>query len=126
MSDGIRAFSDARYDYYELQKDLEGIVPAGAIFVHDTDDHQNGSLSNGCLKLCWTPDGNVYFGSRTGLAAGSVILHTAFIDTNLFRKIRSQEDLEKEIYEELNHAQSLIHDMQSVLNEINDIIKSGL
>ena len=87
---GIRAFSDPKYDYYELMQDLGGIIPKGAIFVHDTDDTENGSTSEGCLKLCWTPDGNVYFGDKAGVCGGTVIFHTEFTRSDMFKKVRNR------------------------------------
>lgn len=84
----MRAFEDNRYDYYELTQPLgfshnNYLIPDGAIFVHDTDDFERGSISEGCLKLCWTPDGNCY-GS---LCSDTVIFHAAFRHTDLFKKV---------------------------------------
>lgn len=93
MVKGIRAFSDPRYEYYELTQDLGGILPRGAIFVHDTDDTVNGSPAEGCLKLCWTPDGNIYFGRNGGISGGTVILHAEFRRTDLFQKVPKAEIL---------------------------------
>lgn len=87
MVKGIRAFSLPQYDYYELLQDLGGVVPKGAIFVHDTDDDVNGSPAEGCLKLCWTPDGNVYYSSKTGVCGGTVIFHAAFRNSDMFRRV---------------------------------------
>lgn len=89
--DGIKAFSDPKYDYYELTQDLGGIVPKGAVFVHDTDDTENGSLAQGCLKLCWTPEGSVYYGDTGGVIGGTVIFHASFIRSSLFQKVKSKE-----------------------------------
>lgn len=91
MAKGIRAFSDPRFDYYELQVDLANIVPKGAIFVHDTEDRENGSIADGCLKLCWTPDGNCYYSERlagSGLCGGTVVFHSSFKDTTMFERVR--------------------------------------
>ena len=85
MRSSIRAFSDERYDYYELMQDLGGIVPKGAIFIHDTDDTENGSITEGCLKLCWTPDGNVYLDRTNGICGGTVIFHAQFTKSDMFR-----------------------------------------
>lgn len=70
---GIRAFSDDSYKYYRLKKDF-GWLKAGAMFVYDPDDHMYGSTVHGCLKLCWTPDGDTY----SGLCANTVFLHYLF------------------------------------------------
>lgn len=78
----IKAFSDPYYDYYKLTKDL-GCLPAGAIFYHDPDDDCFGSIAEGCLKLCWTPDGNCY----GRLCGGTVILHCLFAESDLFEKV---------------------------------------
>ncbi|MCM1222540.1 MAG: hypothetical protein NC548_49530 [Lachnospiraceae bacterium] len=91
MAKGIEAFSDPRFDYYELQEDLANIVPKGAIFVHDTEDQENGSIAEGCLKLCWTPDGNCYSSERlgsVGLCGGTVIFHASFKDSTMFKRVR--------------------------------------
>lgn len=120
MSNGIRAFSDPRYDYYELQKDLEGLVPKGAVFVHDVDDKENGSIAQGCLKLCWTPDGNTYIGDRGSLCAGTVIFHAAFRNTSMFRQISSSEEgAKKEILQKL-------HDMKAEVDKLIDEVRSSL
>lgn len=47
--DNLRAFAYKDCDYYKLTKDL-GNLKAGTIFVHDKDDHINGSVANGCLN----------------------------------------------------------------------------
>ena len=78
----VRAFESDKYNYYKLTKDL-AFLKAGAIFYYDPDDYTRGSISDGCLKLCWTPDGNCY----SGIAGGTVVFHTAFIDTDLFEKV---------------------------------------
>lgn len=83
MAKGIRAFSDTRYDYYELQESLEYLLPKGAVFVHDTDDQENGSISQGCLKLCWTETGNCY----GQICGGTVILHAEYRNSKLFKKV---------------------------------------
>ena len=76
---GLRAFSDDSYKYYRLTKPIGNLQP-GAIFVHDPYDHLYGSISDGCLKLCWMPNGDCY--SRLG--GGTIILHTSFLDTDWF------------------------------------------
>ena len=77
-----RAFNDPQYDYYVLKKPF-GPLPKGAVFYHDLDDHIYGSIAQGCLKLCWTPDGDTY----GGICGGTVILHCNFAkDKELFKK----------------------------------------
>lgn len=89
----LRAFAEERFDYYELQTSLgligssRYLLPKGAIFVHDTGDRVKGSPAEGCLKLCWTPDGNCY-GS---LCADTVIFHAAFRRSSLFTKVDSKK-----------------------------------
>jgi hypothetical protein len=77
-----RAFSDMNTDYYILQKDL-GCLESGAVFYHDKSDSIRGSIGDGCLKLCWTPDGNCY----GGLCGNTVIFHAGFKYSNLFKKV---------------------------------------
>lgn len=89
--DAIRAFSDTCYEYYRLTQDLGGLVPKGAIFVHDPCDTVYGSISQGCLKLCWTPDGDCYHGSDGSLCAGTVIFHYHFVQTDMFEKVDIQK-----------------------------------
>ena len=79
---GIKAFSDKKYDYYRLTKDF-GVLKKGAIFYHDPDDHTRGSQRDGCLLLCWTPDGNCY----GGICGGTVALHYSFAKTDWFEKV---------------------------------------
>lgn len=103
---GIRAFSDPNYDYYLLKKDI-GHFKAGAIFVHDPDDNVYGSIANGCLKLCWTPEGGCY----NMLAANTIILHTWFTeDEDLFEHIGTD----------------VLKFKTSVLSYIDRIKKSGM
>lgn len=84
-TNAIRAFEDDNYDYYQLNWDF-GCLKAGAIFYHDPDDRVYGSIAKGCLKLCWTPDGDCY----SGLCGGTVILHYEFAETSWFTKIRKR------------------------------------
>ena len=77
----LRAFANDDYDYYELTKDF-GKLKAGAIFYHDPEDTVYGSTAQGCLKLCWTQNGNCY----SGLCGGTVILHYSFAKTDWFKK----------------------------------------
>ena len=76
----IKAFSDSRYEYYRLTKNL-GNLEKGAIFYHDPDDCYFGSPAQGCIKLCWTPDGNCY-----RYCGGAVIFHYDFVDSDLFER----------------------------------------
>jgi hypothetical protein len=90
---GIRALSDISYDYYELKRDF-GSLKKGAIFVHDPDDDLYGSIAEGCLKLCWTPDGNTY----SGLCANTIFLHYRFAeDGEIFKKINTDKEIMKRI-----------------------------
>jgi len=111
MRSSIRAFSDERYDYYELMQDLGGIVPKGAIFIHDTDDTENGSITEGCLKLCWTPDGNVYFDRTNGICGGTVIFHAQFTKSDMFRKVKSKNT---------SIAENVINILEKCINDIKE------
>ena len=84
MKKFIKALSDPKYDYYRLTKDF-GVLKAGAIFYHDPDDDVYGSIAQGCLKLCWTPDGNCY--GSPAIAGETVILHYIFANTDWFEKV---------------------------------------
>lgn len=92
----MRAFSDEKYDYYELMKPLgldrnsgKYILPKGSIFVYDKDDNKLGSIAEGCLKLCWTPDGNCY-----GTICGeTVIFHASFKDSDMFSLVQSEREI---------------------------------
>ena len=119
---GIRAFSDDRYDYYELTKPLglkgdKMLVPKGAIFVHDTDDHERGSIGDGCLKLCWTPDGNCY----GWLCADSIVFHSEFKRTDMFKlvkekknsAIRKLEEAISRMEDELNKAKKQLVELKT-------------
>jgi hypothetical protein len=112
---GIRAFSDDNYDYYELLVKF-GKLEKGAIFVHDPDDNMYGSLSRGCLKLCWTPDGNCY----SGLCANTVFLHYAFVedasafDKSVFKLVQSAEkNLKEEIAEQIKNLENALLDLKT-------------
>ena len=52
--------------------------------VHDKEDSINGSIGDGCLKLCWTPDGNTY----GWIAGGAMCFHAAFKRTDLFELVQ--------------------------------------
>ena len=106
IGNGIRSFSNPKYDYYELTKPIGGnyrgrakeILPAGSVFVHDIDDHEQGSIGEGCLKLCWKPDGNCY----GMLCANTVVLHAAFKDSDMFKIVqRGQKSKIRELAEKL-------------------------
>ena len=89
MKKYIKALSDPKYDYYRLTKDF-GVLKAGAIFYHDPDDDVYGSIAQGCLKLCWTPDGNCYGSPMIG--GDTVILNYAFANTDWFEKVERNLD----------------------------------
>ena len=59
-------------------------MKAGEIFYHDPDDHICGSFTEGCLKNCWTADGDC---SSCGVCGGSVIFHVNFAKTDLFEVV---------------------------------------
>lgn len=121
-SNGIRAFSDPQYDYYKLTQSLGDILPAGTVFVHDKYDSVCGSIANGCLKLCWTPDGNCYHTvHNAGLCANTVILHAGFAKSGMFelaqkaddpieiaiRSLTQQRDM---LSEQINELTNFLHD----------------
>lgn len=81
----IRAFSDPKYTYYRLTRDL-GELKEGAIFYHDPDDSCLGSPAQGCLKLCWASNGNCY-----RYCGGAVIFHWDFVNSDLFEKIDEKD-----------------------------------
>ena len=88
-AESIKAFEYPQYDYYRLTRDL-GPLPEGTIFFHDPDDHVYGSQAAGCLKICWTPDGNC----SGGICGGTVFLHLMFANSDLFEKVsRNDENL---------------------------------
>lgn len=97
------------YDYYELVKDF-GSLKKGAIFVHDPKDDMYGSLAQGCLKLCWTADGNCF----SGLCANTVFLHFRFSTDDIFKKVQS-----KEYKEELKNR---LDELQKEIGKIKDMI----
>ncbi len=110
----LRAFSDKKYDYYELTQSLglnnygikNYILPKGSIFVHDRNDNRLGSIGNGCLKLCWTPDGSCY----GDLCGGSMMFHALFKNTDLFKLIQHSEEIS-----EVQKLENLITDLESQL-----------
>jgi len=89
----MRALSNRKYDYYELLQDF-GVLEKGAIFYHDKNDHMYGSIAEGCLKLCWTPDGDCY----SGLCGDTIFLHYDFTkDEDLFRKLKPPNKVDDSI-----------------------------
>lgn len=114
--ESCRAFSNTKYDYYELLRPLADVVPAGAIFVHDTDDNVYGSVANGCLKLCWTPDGNCYKGENHALCGGTVVLHSCFKNSSLFAKARSKDDVVK------NKIDEILEDLCDSIGELREYL----
>lgn len=124
MSDnGIRAFSDMSYDYYELTKSIgldnrnnEYLLPAGSIFYHDKNDSVRGSIGAGCLKLCWTPDGNCY----GWICGGSMAFHASFKDTDLFRLVQPEKYIDKvnELKNAISVLESQLEELRKQVNEL--------
>ena len=120
----LRAFSDKRYDYYRLTKSLGfnnsgyGIknyaLPEGAIFVHDKDDSVHGSIGDGCLKLCWTPEGNTY----GWICGGTMCFHAAFRRTDLFELVQSAKEISN-----VEKLENLIDDLENQLQKAKDQLK---
>lgn len=120
----LRAFSDKRYDYYRLTKSLgfnnsgyglkQYALPEGAIFVHDKNDRVKGSIAEGCLKLCWTPDGNTY----GWIAGGGMCFHALFRNTDLFELVQSSQDIEK-----AEKLENLINDLENQLQSAKEQLK---
>lgn len=110
-NNAIRAFSDPDYDYYELTQAV-GFLPRGTVFYHDTDDHIYGSIGNGCLKLCWTDDGNCVGNHNQQICGGTVIFHFEFAKTSLFRKIELKDKFKnltiKEIEKQLGYRIKIV------------------
>jgi len=74
-----RAFDSTwKYEYYILRKDIPGVAK-GAVFYWDKKDSIRGSIGEGCLKLCWKPDGNCYSDNKTnyGLCGDTIIFHAS-------------------------------------------------
>lgn len=112
----MRAFEDSRYDYYELTQSLGldnnkscYILPKGSIFYHDKHDSVRGSIGDGCLKLCWTPDGDCY----GWICGDSMAFHASFKNTDLFRLVCSES-----YTEEVNELKNAIKVLESQLAEI--------
>lgn len=116
----MRAFDNKRYDYYRLtraiglEKGKGYLLPAGTIFVHDKDDSDLGSIADGCLKLCWTPDGSCY----GNLCGETVIFHSAFKRTDMFELVQSASDFEKE-----EKLESLIQELEKQLQSAKDQLR---
>lgn len=117
---GVRAFSDKKYDYYKLTKSLgfndsgygieQYILPKGAIFYHDKDDSVRGSIAEGCLKNCWTPDGNCY-----GCIGGdSMSFHASFRKTDLFELVQRADD------SKIDKLKNLIKDLEEKLQKAKE------
>lgn len=111
----MRAFEDKRFDYYELTQPLgfngkTYLIPNGAIFVHDFNDNVRGSPADGCLKLCWTPDGNVY----GCLCADTIVFHAEFRKTDLFKKV----DIHK-----IDKLEELICNLEKQLSDAKNELK---
>lgn len=123
IRNGIRAFSNPKYDYYELTKPIgcgykgtKEILPAGSVFVHDIDDHEQGSAAEGCLKLCWKPDGNCY----GMLCANAVVLHAAFRNSDMFKIVlRGQKSNIREFAEKLASLENYLIELKDKLLEID-------
>lgn len=111
----MRAFGDPNSEYYELTQDL-GFLPKGTIFVHDKEDHVRGSLANGCLKLCFTEDGNCPGNSSQKICGETVIFHTEFINTNLFKLAKKRTKVE----EAIDLLLKAVHILAEVREEDND------
>jgi len=83
MSKKSRALSNKKTKYYELLQNMP-CVDKGAIFYWDKKDTVRGSISQGCLKLCWTPTGGCY----SGFCADTFVLHAdARGNKDWFRRI---------------------------------------
>lgn len=116
----VRAFSDPQYNYYELTKSLgledDGryLLPAGSIFYHDKNDSVKGSIGAGCLKLCWTPDGNCY-----GRICGDCMaFHASFKDTNLFKLVQPEK-----VNEEIKKLKEIAIHLEYQLDDLKEKIE---
>lgn len=126
IGNGIMAFSNPKYDYYELTKPIgcgyrgtKEILPAGSVFVHDIDDHEQGSIAEGCLKLCWKPDGNCY----GMLCANTVVLHAAFKDSDMFKIVkRGQKSKSCELKDKITKFEN---DLVELKDELDELILKG-
>lgn len=123
----LRAFSDDRYDYYALTRSLgfnnsgygikDYVLPKGSVFVHDKNDSKLGSIGEGCLKLCWTQDGNTY----GGLCGETVIFHAIFKDTDLFKLVQSAKPVD-DIEKLKNTIENLKFELKKAEKELNNML----
>lgn len=101
----IKAFSSKKIDFYKLLKDLP-TIDKGAVFYWDKYDNNAGSPAEGCLKLCWRPDGDCYTKGYQGYCGGTIILHAdARLDKKWFKKIKKKE-IKYFMYEGLDNAEN--------------------
>ena len=84
----IRAL-EGNYNFYKLLKDIPGLNK-GAIFYWDKDDKIYGSIGEGCLKLCWTPDGDCY----NSLCGDTIIFHASVRNYDKWFKLIQTEYIE--------------------------------
>ena len=82
----MKAFEKG-YDYYRLKKDCLGLK-AGATFYHDKDDHELGSIAQGCLKIAYDATGNCDYGP----CGDTYILHASAIRDTDFLELINIED----------------------------------
>lgn len=116
----MRAFEDEGCDYYKLTQSLgEGLLPAGAIFYHDKSDHVRGSISEGCLKLCWTPESSTY----GPLAGDTVVFHAYFIKTDLFELVYRGTGFDVKRLDELKGKLEQIQEtIEEIKKEIDELL----
>lgn len=120
----LRAFSDKRYDYYELTTPLgycengskkDYLIPDGAIFVHDRDDSIKGTIGDGCLKLCWTPDGNTY----GWICGGGMAFHPSFKNSDLFKLVQPAENkITKKLVNLINDLENQLEKAKEQLEQL--------
>lgn len=115
---GVKAFSDPKYDYYALTRNLgwqpeeHGCaagyrLPKGMIFYHDKGDEVRGSRADGCLKNCWTPQGDCY----GGLCGDTIVFHAALIGTDLLELVQKAK-----VDEQADKLKQLIDDLERELH----------
>lgn len=106
----VRAFQ-GNYEFYILQQDLP-CVDAGAVFYWDKDDTVYGSIAEGCLKLCWTPEGSCYGNNKViGLCGNAIIFHAeARNDKEWFLHYNFKQMTVKEIEKELGYKIEIINE----------------
>lgn len=122
---GVRAFTDRQYDYYKLTKSIgmdkhgEYLLPEGSIFYHDKNDDVRGSVGDGCLKLCWTPDGNCY-----GWICGDCMaFHASFKETDLFKLVQPCQYKAVKVDELKNTIKDLEHQLESVKEQLRKLME---